>query len=103
MVAANILAFSLFAMAMANPMQRRAMKVHETRDEIPEGFVQQGPASPDTVLNFRIGLKQSDPSGLEAKLMEVSTPGNKLYGQHLTKEEVTILYCLRRLSLIMRF
>ena len=88
MVAIGLFLVSLFAVALANPLARRAMKVHETRDEIPEGFVQQGPASSDTVLNFRIGLKQSDPSGLEAKLMEVSTPGNKLYGQHLTKEEV---------------
>jgi hypothetical protein len=88
MVARGLFLASLFALALGNPLARRAMQVHETRDEIPEGFVQQGPAAPDTVLNLRIALRQSDPQGLEDKLMAVSTPGNELYGQHLTKEEV---------------
>lgn len=88
MVAANILAFSLFAMAMANPMQRRAMKVHEVRPEVPAGFVKVATASPSTTLRMRIALAQSNPSGLTDALMDVSTPDSANYGQHLTKEEV---------------
>ena len=88
MVATGLFLASLFAVALGNPMARRAMRVHESREEIPEGFLKQGPASPDTVLNLRIALKQADADGLTDKLMAVSTPGNALYGQHLSKEEV---------------
>ncbi|KAI0745384.1 family S53 protease [Earliella scabrosa] len=64
------------------------MQVHETRVRVPEAFSLKGPASPETMLNLRIALVQSDPAGLEKALMDVSTPGNALYGQHLSKEEV---------------
>lgn len=90
MVAKGLFFASLFALALANPLSRRTMAVHEQRDEVPEGFVKQGPASADTVLNLRIALKQTDPAGLEDRLMAVSTPGSLVYGQHLTKEEVRL-------------
>ena len=64
------------------------MKVHESRSAIPQGFIYQGTAPPQTFLNMRIALKQPNPAGLEEILMAVSTPGNPTYGQHLTKEEV---------------
>ena len=88
MVASGLLFASLFALALANPLTRRAMKVHETQ-VTPEGFVQKSAAAPDTVLNMRIALTQRDRDGLINALMDVSTPGNALYGQHLTKEEVS--------------
>lgn len=88
MVATGFFLVSLFAAALGNPLARRAMRVHESRASLPTGFVQAGPANPDAVLNMRIALTQSDPTGLEQALLEVSTPGNKLYGQHLSKEEV---------------
>ncbi|EKM54114.1 uncharacterized protein PHACADRAFT_257728 [Phanerochaete carnosa HHB-10118-sp] len=88
MVATGFFLASLFATALGNPLGRRAMTVHESRSEVPDGFAQQGPASPDTVLNLRIALTQSNPQGLTDALMEVSTPGNALYQQFLSKEEV---------------
>ncbi|KAH9940518.1 family S53 protease-like protein [Epithele typhae] len=42
----------------------------------------------DTVLTVKVQVAQNDIAGLEKALMDVSTPGNALYGQHLTKEEV---------------
>lgn len=88
MVAASILVFSLFALALGNPMQRRAMKLHEVRPDAPEGFVKVGSASPSTTIRMRIALTQSNPEGLTDALMDVSTPDSANYGQHLTKEEV---------------
>ena len=88
MVAKGLFFASLFALALANPLSRRTMTVHEQRDEVPEGFVKQGPASADTVLNMRMALKQTDPAGLEDALMAVSTPGNARFMQHLTKDQV---------------
>lgn len=66
------------------------MVVHESRATIPRGFVKVGPASPDTILSLRIALAQNNVAGLEQMLYAVSTPGSKLYGQHLSKEEVTL-------------
>ncbi|PSR87075.1 hypothetical protein PHLCEN_2v5245 [Hermanssonia centrifuga] len=64
------------------------MQVHESREEVPKGFVQQGAAPPDTVLNMRIALTQNDIDGLHEALMDVSTPSSPLYGQHLSKSKV---------------
>ncbi|KAI0344586.1 family S53 protease [Trametopsis cervina] len=88
MVATRLFIASLVALAAGNPLTGRSMRVHESRTRLPRGFVKAGSASPDTVLNLRIALKQNNAEGLEEALMDVSTPGNALYGQHLTKEEV---------------
>ncbi|KAI0812367.1 family S53 protease [Irpex lacteus] len=64
------------------------MHVHDSRPSAPPSFTKVGAASPDAVLNMRIALTQNNPAGLEKALMDVSTPGNALYGQHLTKEQV---------------
>lgn len=90
MVATRLFVASLVALAAGNPLKGRSMRVHESRDTLPEGFVKVGSASPDTILNLRIALKQNNAEGLEKALMDVSTPGNALYGQHLTKEEVRL-------------
>ena len=79
----------LLAVAQANPIAR-SMRVHDKRTEAPSAFAAKGAASPDTMLNLRIQLAQTDITGLEDALMAVSTPGNALYGQHLTKEEVCV-------------
>ncbi|KIP08461.1 hypothetical protein PHLGIDRAFT_508562 [Phlebiopsis gigantea 11061_1 CR5-6] len=88
MVATGLFLASLIALTLGNPVTRRAMTVHESRSEVPEGFVKQGSAPADTVLNMRIALKQFDPAGLEDALMAVSTPGNARFGKHLTKDQV---------------
>ncbi|KAF8148291.1 family S53 protease [Crassisporium funariophilum] len=64
------------------------MVVHDQRSSAPDGFVQQGAAASDQIMKLRIALHQTNIAGLEDALMAVSTPGNALYGQHLTKEEV---------------
>ncbi|GJE95891.1 S53 family peptidase [Phanerochaete sordida] len=88
MVATGFFLLSLFAVALGNPLARRAMTVHESRSDVPVGFVKQGPAAPDTVLDMRIALTQTDPEGLTDALMAVSTPGNALYQKFLTQDEV---------------
>ncbi|KAI0795785.1 family S53 protease [Abortiporus biennis] len=64
------------------------MKVHESRNDVPDGFVRSATADPSSVLKMRIALKQSDPEGLTNALLDVSEPTSANYGQHLTKEEV---------------
>ncbi len=91
MVATAFFVTSLFALAWGNPLSRRTMHVHDSRPSAPPSFTKVGAASPDAVLNMRIALTQNNPAGLEKALMDVSTPGNALYGQHLTKEQVSVV------------
>ncbi|GJJ09773.1 hypothetical protein Clacol_003997 [Clathrus columnatus] len=72
----------------AKPTPRSTLVVHERRDNVPKGFVMNGPAPDSTTLTLRMALASNNLPGLETALFDVSTPGNKLYGQHLTKEEV---------------
>lgn len=76
---------------LANPTSRSTLVVHERRDNVPSGFVFNGPAPPSTMLTLRMALTSTNLPALEAALYDVSTPGNELYGQHLTKEEVRLL------------
>ncbi|TDL21547.1 subtilisin-like protein [Rickenella mellea] len=87
MFSSSLLMLSLLLLAHTTPIFRDLV-VHETRSDIPAGFVSSGPAPADRVLNLRIALAQSDPAGLEKALLDVSTPTSALYGQHLSQEEV---------------
>ena len=78
---------ALVSLAIANPITPPTI-VLEERNGIPDGFISNGPASPDTILNLRIAQVSNNIAGLEKALYDVSTPGNPLYGQHLSKEEV---------------
>lgn len=77
----------LFSLALAKPMARD-MKVRESRESVPSGYVRRGAADADTKLNLRIALVQSNIEGLIEQLYAVSTPDSPTYGEHLTKEEV---------------
>ena len=79
---------TLFAYVAAKPVGRSTMSVHESRTNVPSGFVQTGAASPDTQLKLRLALVQKDTAGLIDSLYAVSTPGSASYGQHLSKEQV---------------
>lgn len=54
----------------------------------PKGWVQQGRASGDHMLQLRIGLPQPNFPALEKHLYEVSDPEHERYGAHLSKGEV---------------
>lgn len=81
--------------ASQSSLSRRVMVLHQRRDSAPDGFVSQGPAPYNAILNLRFALAQNNFSGLESTLYDVSTPGSSRYKQFLSKEEVwgsTILY-----------
>ncbi|KAJ7831014.1 family S53 protease-like protein [Mycena olivaceomarginata] len=80
---------SILLVASAKPMVQRAMAVHESRNEPARGFVRSAPAPPAKELTLRIAMTPNNMSGLETELYAVSDPKSKLYGQHLTAEEVS--------------
>ncbi|KAI0927797.1 hypothetical protein AcW1_005223 [Taiwanofungus camphoratus] len=87
MVLLSVLAVSLFTLAQGRTLPL-SLQVHEARDSTPNGYTLAGPASPDTVLNLRIALVESNPDGLIDALYDVSIPSSAKYGQHLSKAEV---------------
>jgi tripeptidyl-peptidase-1 len=66
------------------------MVVLESR-ELPVHFANAGAPNPDTTLNLKVALTATDRDSLEQTLFDVSTPGNALYGQHLSFEEAKAL------------
>lgn len=78
---------ALVAAAIANPIFLNTV-VHDQRSAAPDGFSQTATPSGDQAIKLRVALHQNNIAGLEDALMAVSTPGNALYGQHLTKEQV---------------
>ena len=80
---------ALLAVVVYGKPVARSMKVHETRGKVPAAFTLKGAAPPEDVLELRLNLVSSDIPGLEKATLDVSTPGNALYGQHLSKEEVS--------------
>ncbi|KAH9858512.1 family S53 protease-like protein [Lenzites betulinus] len=87
MVAAGLLFFAAFSFALGRPTSPDELRIHDRRSDAPPGFKYLGQAHPDTVLNLRIALPQSDPAGLEAALYDVSTPSSTNYRKHLSKAE----------------
>lgn len=87
MFSSALLVACLAIAAYGKPVAR-SLQVHETRAQVPPAFALKGPAAPDTMLDLRVALVQNDMAGLEKALMDVSTPGSPLFGQHLTKEQV---------------
>ncbi|KAF9269034.1 family S53 protease-like protein [Marasmius fiardii PR-910] len=82
---ALIVTASLASLAWGSPV--RPMVVHENRDA-PPTFARAGKPDASMNLNLRIALTPKDINGLEEALYQVSTPGNALYGQHLSLDQV---------------
>ncbi|KAJ3729753.1 family S53 protease [Lentinula raphanica] len=74
----------------ASVSSRRAMTIHDQR-ELPDYFAHAGAPDPDTPLSLRIALTPNDLPTLESRFWDVSTPGNPLYGQHLSYDETKAL------------
>ncbi|KAI0264974.1 family S53 protease [Gloeopeniophorella convolvens] len=64
------------------------MRLHERRDDVPDGFTSKGPAAADTTLRLRLALVQTDIESLQDKVLDISTPSSDNYGQWLSKDEV---------------
>ncbi|KAI0054575.1 hypothetical protein BV25DRAFT_1816888 [Artomyces pyxidatus] len=88
MLQASLVFLSLFSLVLAGPHVTRDLRLHESRDSVPNGFTRNGPAPGDTPLPLRLALKQNNIEGLQDVLMDISTPTSANYGQHLSLEEV---------------
>lgn len=91
MLSISLSIVSFISLAICGPVTN--LVLHEQRDSVPDGFVQNGPAPPSQVVNLKFALVQNNMAGLEEALYSVSTPSSASYGQHLSKEQVSTSFC----------
>ncbi|KAF8147539.1 subtilisin-like protein [Mycena galopus ATCC 62051] len=65
-----------------------SLVLHESRRDAPDGFFSEGAAPVTDVLTLRFGLTPNNLSGLQEKLVSISTPGSSDFRQWLSKDEV---------------
>ncbi|KAJ7712109.1 Pro-kumamolisin, activation domain-containing protein [Mycena olivaceomarginata] len=64
------------------------MVLHESRSALPAGFASQGFVPASEMLTLRVALASNNITGLQDKLMSVSSPGSPDFRQWLSMEEV---------------
>ncbi|KAI0760219.1 peptidase S8/S53 domain-containing protein [Fomes fomentarius] len=101
MVAAGLLVLSaLIPLALGRPSATHSnLVVRDRRSSAPNGFSAHIPFVPPGMLRLTIGLPQSNATGLQAALQDVSDPNSENYGHHLSKSEVEQLVAPKSESL----
>ncbi|KAM0485535.1 hypothetical protein ACHAPX_001523 [Trichoderma viride] len=66
--------------------------VHEKRDQVPPEWTKVSRAVPDTAIELRIGLKQSNLEHAEDLANQISHPKSEKYGKYLTAQQVVDLF-----------
>ena len=85
----SVLCVSLLALAsFALAASAVTFKVLCQLKRIPLGWSQVRDAAPEAQLMLKVFLQHANPALLDQASLDVSTPGNPKYGQHLTREEV---------------
>ena len=64
------------------------LTVLESLPKIPQGWFQDEAVPASKRLRFRIAVKQQNAFAFEQHVMDVSTPGHPLYGNHLSREQL---------------
>lgn len=83
---------ALLAVALSHVLPAVSV-VHEKLDAIPATWtVAATSPSNDTMITLSIGLAQQNIDQLESRLIAVSTPGSKFYGQHLSRNNADSLF-----------
>lgn len=84
------LAVGLSSLSEGHPT--RSSVVHEKRDQIPPEWTKLSRAVPDTAIELRIGLKQSNVKYAEELANQISHPKSEKYGKFLTPQQVIDLF-----------
>ncbi|RDX50913.1 subtilisin-like protein [Lentinus brumalis] len=88
MLAAGLLSFILFAVALGRPASdSHELITRSQHDVTPSGFIE-GEAPSDGIVRLTVAMPQSNISGLHTALLDVSDPYSPNYGKHLSKDEL---------------
>lgn len=63
-------------------------KILEKLEDAPPAWIKGDKPSPLALIKFRLAVKSPDLAVFEQKVIELSTPGNPSYGQHMSREQV---------------
>ena len=71
-------------------MRNQRFVVRDQKNSVPLGFKSGGSHNfiPPGMLRLTIAMPQSNATGLQAALLDVSNPNSENYGHHLSKSEV---------------
>ena len=93
MVAASLLSLvALIPLALGRPSATHEFVVRDQHNVVPLGFFNSHPHFPfipPGMLRLTVAMKQSNATGLQAALLDVSNPNSENYGHHLSKSEVS--------------
>ncbi len=90
MLAAGLLSFILFAVALGRPpSDSHELITRSQHDVTPSGFIEGGAPS-DGIVRLTVAMPQSNIGGLHTALLDVSDPYSPNYGKHLSKDEVRL-------------
>jgi tripeptidyl-peptidase I len=62
--------------------------VFESLHDVPTGFKRAAIPDPSTIIPLKISLVQPRKDAFEQRVMEISTPGHELYGEHMNRLEI---------------
>lgn len=80
----------LLSLLLVAVVSASSMVLHESRVAPPSGFVSQGMAPSSQSITLRVALTPNNLTGLQDKLMSISTPGSPNFRQWLSMEEVRL-------------
>lgn len=75
----------VFSQAIPTPFC--SYRVVEKLYGVPEGWTEDGAPPPSTAMKFRMAIRHDRMAGVEQKTVDIATPGNRPYGQFMTREE----------------
>ncbi|OQO09603.1 hypothetical protein B0A48_05005 [Cryoendolithus antarcticus] len=88
----SCLAGCILATAYAAPGAVPGHVIHERKSEAQSSWKRAARVGPDAIIPVRIGLVQSNMDVGHDRLMSLSDPNSKQYGQHLSSEEIHDLF-----------
>lgn len=70
------------------PVLSRGYRVVEQLPGVPEGWTEDGAPPASTLMKFRMAIRNDRMAEFEQRTIDIATPGSRLYGHFMTREEV---------------
>lgn len=65
-----------------------SFEIIERLPGVPKGWTENGVPPPSTLMRFHMAIRNDRMAEFEQRVVDISTPGNQLYGQHMARDEV---------------
>ncbi|KAJ5115027.1 polynucleotide 3'-phosphatase [Penicillium alfredii] len=82
----RVLVFFLCCLQLA--LAASNFQLVEHLENVPSGWSKGGRPSPSTRMTFRLAIAQTQTAAFEQRVIDLSTPGHRSYGQHMKRDQV---------------